>query len=82
MVHLSYFDKSVEFWHRQMARDDLCNLGNLSCSTTLPKKWATSHVDEDMCQLDKDGFSPGEGKLSSVLMADDLNKVRFYFQVL
>ncbi|XP_031270168.1 mitogen-activated protein kinase kinase kinase 2-like isoform X2 [Pistacia vera] len=48
---------------------DLCNLGSLSCSTVIVEKPAgvkhvrmTSNGDDDMCQLDKDDFMPGDEK--------------------
>ncbi|XP_031270167.1 mitogen-activated protein kinase kinase kinase ANP1-like isoform X1 [Pistacia vera] len=60
---------------------DLCNLGSLSCSTVIVEKPAgvkhvrmTSNGDDDMCQLDKDDFMPGDEKVSSVLSPDDFNK--------
>ncbi|XP_044467441.1 mitogen-activated protein kinase kinase kinase ANP1-like isoform X2 [Mangifera indica] len=46
---------------------DICNLGSLSCSTMILEKpagikhvWATS--DDDLCQLDRDFFMPGDVK--------------------
>ncbi|XP_031270169.1 mitogen-activated protein kinase kinase kinase ANP1-like isoform X3 [Pistacia vera] len=58
------------------------NLENfLSCSTVIVEKPAgvkhvrmTSNGDDDMCQLDKDDFMPGDEKVSSVLSPDDFNK--------
>ncbi|KAJ0015190.1 hypothetical protein Pint_19875 [Pistacia integerrima] len=60
---------------------DLCNLGSLSCSTVIVEKpTGVKHVrmmsnsDDDMCQIDKDDFMPGDVKVSSVLSPDDFNK--------
>lgn len=66
---------------------DICNLGSLSCSTMILEKpagikhvWATS--DDDLCQLDRDFFMPGDVKVSSILSPDDFNNLRNYFHVL
>ena len=62
---------------------DVCEIGNLSCSTGYPEKsesklnWRRSNSDDEMCQFDgkDDVMVAGEVKFNSILLPDDFNKV-------
>lgn len=61
---------------------DICNLDSLSCSRVIAEKfsgnrhgWITNISNDDMCQLDQEGFVAGDRKLSSMLAPNELDKV-------
>ncbi|KAJ9682018.1 hypothetical protein PVL29_018082 [Vitis rotundifolia] len=70
----------------QMTNDssllDVCEMGNLSCSTGYPENseskpnWGTSNSVDDMCQIDDkdDVMMVGEVKFNSILLPDNFNK--------
>ncbi|GKV19557.1 hypothetical protein SLEP1_g29798 [Rubroshorea leprosula] len=62
---------------------DVCEMGNVRCSTVYPKKllqtgsyWRTGNCDDDMCQIDDkdDLLSGGSARFNSVLASAGLNR--------
>ncbi|WCJ43158.1 NPK1-related protein kinase 1 [Euphorbia peplus] len=76
-MHLQCHTKDLETF--LMSSDygsvDMCNLGSMSSSID-PKKLFTNNSDDDMCQMDRDGFSTTmtEVKLNPVLIAEKLTE--------
>lgn len=71
---------------------DVCEMDSLRISTVYPqnslnlnvRSWGLSNPDDDMCQIDdKDDLMVGASvKLKSIIVSDDLNKVKKCYHVL
>lgn len=71
---------------------DVCEMDSLRISAVYPqnslnlnvRSWGLSNPDDDMCQIDdKDDLMVGASvKLKSIIVSDDLNKVKKCYHVL